>query len=210
MRTLHAPEIDRLRIREPWVKQKLGSYGDHKGGVFRIPSICNRSVMLVAIACSSDGWDHVSVSLEERIPFWVEMEQVKRLFFKPNEIAFQLHPAEKDYIDGSWPGGRALHTLHIWRCTLAIQPMPPRYMIGGNSPEEHAENSRDDIVEQLKERAITKKAGLEALTQALQTAQLVLRSEAATSAIRLDPSEALGYINAGLDYLSKARKREDP
>lgn len=68
-------------------------------------------------------WDHVSISRKDRCPTWEEMEQVKRLFFKPDEVAMQLHVPPTDHI--------SVHPycLHIWRpCDVAI-PMPPAWMV---------------------------------------------------------------------------------
>lgn len=55
------------------------------------------------------GWDHVSVSLATRTPTWEEMCWVKRLWFLPEEVVMQLHPAESEYVN--------YHPfcLHLWR-----------------------------------------------------------------------------------------------
>lgn len=93
-----------------------------RGGAFRI--VVNR-VPLIVIAANDLGWDHVSVSVEgeTRTPTWEEMEAVKRLFFKPGEIAMQLHPARADYVN-LHPG-----VLHIWRPHTDPIPMPPIAMV---------------------------------------------------------------------------------
>ena len=41
------------------------------------------------------GWDHVSVSFTNRTPTWEEMAEVKDMFFEPDEVCFQIHPAKK-------------------------------------------------------------------------------------------------------------------
>jgi hypothetical protein len=48
------------------------------------------------------------------------MEQVKRIFFLPNEIAMQLHVAESNHI--------SIHPncLHIWRPHGVEIPLPPK------------------------------------------------------------------------------------
>lgn len=68
-------------------------------------------------------WDHVSVSRGDRCPTWEEMEQVKHLFFLPDEVAFQLHVPPSDHI--------SLHPycLHIWRPCVEQIPMPPAWMV---------------------------------------------------------------------------------
>lgn len=67
------------------------------------------SARLSIIASDGFGWDHVSVSLATRCPTWDEMCWVKRLFFEPQEIVMQLHPAESDYVNNH------SHCLHLWR-----------------------------------------------------------------------------------------------
>lgn len=51
------------------------------------------------------------------------MEQVKRLFFKPDEVAFQLHLPPSDHI--------SVHPycLHIWRPHRGKVPLPPKAMV---------------------------------------------------------------------------------
>lgn len=73
------------------------------------------------IASNGDGWDHVSVSTEGRCPTWEEMDRIKRLFFKHDEVAMQLHVAVSNHIS-CHP-----YTLHLWRphgVKRAI-PLPP-------------------------------------------------------------------------------------
>lgn len=79
---------------------------------------------LRVIASSGDGWDHVSVSLENRTPTWAEMERVKRLFFKEEETVMQLHVPPSDHINFH------PYCLHLWRPQLVTIPRPPSYMIG--------------------------------------------------------------------------------
>lgn len=78
---------------------------------------------MVVIVSSSHGWDHVSVSLERRCPRWIEMEYVRKLFFKDYEIVMQLHLPEKDHIN--------FHPfcLHMWRPWTKKIPLPPKEMV---------------------------------------------------------------------------------
>lgn len=68
-------------------------------------------------------WDHASISRNDRCPTWEEMEQIKRLFFLPEEIAMQLHVPPADHI--------SLHPycLHIWRPCVVPVPLPPSWMV---------------------------------------------------------------------------------
>ena len=82
-------------------------------------------VTLTCIASTGEGWDHVSVSLSNRCPNWLEMEHVKRAFFEAHETAMQLHLPPEDHI--------SVHPncLHIWRpndgrCSI---PRPPAKLV---------------------------------------------------------------------------------
>lgn len=92
------------------------------GGAFRIPHH-STGVELRVIASSGGGWDHVSVSLPNRCPNWIEMEFVKRLFFFSDEVAMQLHVPTSDHINFH------PHCLHIWRPHGQQIPLPPVEMV---------------------------------------------------------------------------------
>ena len=79
----------------------------------------------VVVASNGDGWDHVSVSTANRCPTWEEMDRIKRIFFKPGEVAMQLHLPPDDHIN-CHP-----YTLHLWRphgVKRAI-PLPPKEFV---------------------------------------------------------------------------------
>jgi hypothetical protein len=92
------------------------------GGAFAMKSPTDRKPLKV-IASNGDGWDHVSVSRDDRCPDWAEMEHVKRLFFQDWETAMQLHVAVADHI--------SLHPncLHMWRPQTELIPLPRPYMV---------------------------------------------------------------------------------
>lgn len=116
MRNLH--EIDQYRDIGPDVIRVYGSVGDETCGAFLVPSPIDGAPIRV-IASSGEGWDHVSASRANRCPNWPEMEHVKRLFFKDDETAMQLHVPVKDHISFH------PHCLHIWRPHHAPIPLPP-------------------------------------------------------------------------------------
>jgi len=89
-------------------------------GLFEIPT---KKGLLRIIICDSDGWDHVSVSLQNRIPTWQEMCFVKYLFFDPEECVIQYHPPESKYINDT------ATVLHMWRPHNTEIPMPPIWMV---------------------------------------------------------------------------------
>src|SRR5699024_6188883 len=78
------------------------------GGMFKIPHH-QTGVTLSIVASFGGGWDHVSVSLPNRTPNWAEMEHVKRLFFREDETAMQLHVPTSEHIN-CHP-----NCLHLWR-----------------------------------------------------------------------------------------------
>jgi hypothetical protein len=102
-----------------WIE---GGREDDDGGRLTIVSTEDGSRLRV-IASNGGGWDHVSVSLENRCPTWGEMEQVKRELFRDNETAFQLHVPPSDHIN--------YHPfcLHLWRPQTGAIPRPPANMI---------------------------------------------------------------------------------
>ena len=73
----------------------------------------------MVIATAGDDWEHVSLSRARRPPHWAEMEQVKHMFFKPDECAMQLHVPAADHID-THP-----NCLHLWRPVGGEIPRPP-------------------------------------------------------------------------------------
>ncbi len=99
-------------------------------GAFMVP--CGR-VVLGVVASDGRDWeqerlplpkfDHVSVSLPARCPTWEEMEFIKRLFFRPEEMAVQYHVPIKRHIN------RNNHCLHIWRPIGVEFPMPPEICV---------------------------------------------------------------------------------
>jgi len=79
---------------------------------------------LVIIASNGMGWEHVSVSLENRTPSWEEMCWVKDLFWNDDECVIQYHPPREKYVN-CHP-----HCLHLWKPYRAIMPEPPMELVG--------------------------------------------------------------------------------
>lgn len=128
MKLLTGPLFDNNRVPAPkqyaerfnlTEKERMGD-GYNGFFIYRFPG---DTAMLRVVASSGDGWDHVSVSLEYRCPTWAEMDWVKRLFFKDNEAAFQLHPKPSNHIN-THP-----YTLHLWRPLNAPIPLPPAHLV---------------------------------------------------------------------------------
>jgi hypothetical protein len=111
-------ELDAYRLRGK--ASPHGWDGDETCGAFVIAA---GSMKLAVIASSGEGWDHVSVSAANRCPSWLEMEHIKRMFFKDDEVAFQLHMPPRDHIS------LHPHCLHIWRPQGHSIPLPPPTMV---------------------------------------------------------------------------------
>ena len=113
MKSKPSNAIERFRI----IKGILASnksYGNN--GLFMIK---HKSRVYKVVISDEIGWDHVSVSLPNRVPTWKEMCAIKDMFFEDNETAVQYHPAKEIYIDDF------KYVLHIWRCQDEAMPMPP-------------------------------------------------------------------------------------
>ncbi len=121
MRNLNV--LNAYRETGPDVINFFGWVGGEDCGMFYVPSVIDRAPLRI-IASSGDGWDHISVSRRTRCPNWPEMEQIKRMFFKENETAMQLHVPLSDHIS-CHP-----YCLHLWRPLDVEIPRPPAEMVG--------------------------------------------------------------------------------
>lgn len=106
------------------IKEKGGIVIEERedGISFRL-QINVKGLSFFVIACNGGIWDHVSVSTKFRVPNWDEMCFIKRLCFQNEENAYQIHPAEKDYIN-CHP-----YVLHLWRPQTKQIPMPDKIMV---------------------------------------------------------------------------------
>ena len=111
-------ELDKYRMRGKSVMEAYGWEGDETCGAFNVPSPVDRAP-LVIVASSEGGWDHVSVSRNNRTPHWREMEHIALMFFRDDETAVQFHVPPTDHIN--------IHPncLHWWRCQEQPFPRPP-------------------------------------------------------------------------------------
>src|SRR5512143_3580074 len=82
-----------------------------------------------------EGWQHVSVSFgpdARSCPSWELMCRIKDLFWEPEDVVVQFHPAKSDYVNFH------AHCLHLWRCIDGReQPVPAPILVGPKleSPE---------------------------------------------------------------------------
>lgn len=81
---------------------------------------------LFVIVSNGESWEHVSAHISNRpkdTPTWLEMCYVKDLFWLAEECVIQYHPPKSAYINYH-PG-----TLHLWRPTDKVVPVPPTYLV---------------------------------------------------------------------------------
>jgi len=118
-----SPEVERGRFR-------TGPYASRPGddfGAFRLLGPCGRELMVIASSGDRDlgvSWEHVSVSLPNRCPNWLEMCFIKSLFWDDEETVMQLHPPKSKWINNH------PHCLHMWRPTETEIPLPPDMTVG--------------------------------------------------------------------------------
>lgn len=122
MRRLTHPDLEKWRIKTgPFGSD--ASYGNN--GAFEIPFHKSSSggVLRVISSDGGMGWEHVSVSLADRIPTWEEMSFVKDLFWDEEETVVQYHPARSKYVN--------LHPycLHLWKKNGKEYDLPPDILI---------------------------------------------------------------------------------
>lgn len=118
MKDLHTLDAYRLKDDE---RQYYGVNGDGGNGMFKV--FVNGKSFL-AIASSDGGWEHISVSRQNRCPTWEEMCAIKDMFFEPEEVAVQYHPKKSEYVN------MHPYCLHMWRPTVGEIPTPPSIFVG--------------------------------------------------------------------------------
>lgn len=120
MRNPFPEEVELGRM--PLLGSRFASLPGDRHGAFQIDALR----IITSPACkASDWWEHVSVSLEDRIPTWVEMCRVKDLFWMETECVVQFHPPKSDYVN--------IHpnVLHLWRPTRMRDRirLPPKGLV---------------------------------------------------------------------------------
>jgi hypothetical protein len=122
MRNLYL--LDAYRVTDPRTLAHWGGWaGDDTCGMFVVRSPIDGGDLKV-VASAGEGWDHVSVSRPNRCPNWPEMEHVKRLFFRDDETAMQLHVPPSDHVN------MHRYCLHLWRPLDCGIPRPPSILVG--------------------------------------------------------------------------------
>ena len=94
----------------------------HDGGAFRFYSPIDKAPLMV-IASFGMGWDHVSISRNNRCPNWKEMCFIKDMFFEDDEVVIQYHPKKSEYVNNNE------NCLHLWKPQNIELPMPDTIMV---------------------------------------------------------------------------------
>lgn len=107
----------------------LGSAADGNNGLFLVTVKIGRQgtrQRLRVIASDHEGWEHVSVSRQDRCPTWEEMCAVKALFWDAEDTVMQLHVPQSEWVNNH------PNCLHLWRPFhgLIEIPRPPSLMVG--------------------------------------------------------------------------------
>jgi len=97
---------------------------DGNNGYFIIPFETNT---LFVICSDGLGWDHVSVSLKNRVPNWKEMSFIKSLFWDEDETVIQFHPKKSEYVNNHE------NCLHLWKSQKLDHELPPSILTGFKS-----------------------------------------------------------------------------
>lgn len=126
MKPLDSPEFLPFLMETEWAKRQIGVYNNKWNAVMQLPykPVADKPpTILRVIASIGGGWDHVSVSLPDRTPTWEELEFVKRLLFKPDEVAVQFHVPADDHVNFH------PYTLHLWRSHRQRIRLPPKVFV---------------------------------------------------------------------------------
>jgi hypothetical protein len=107
---------------------RLSGSSGQPNGIYRIMGPCGAELAIIVDdgvgTGALDGWEHVSVSTQRRIPNWLEMCFVKDLFWNEDDWVVQFHPAKSQYVNNH------PNVLHLWRPTEGNFPTPPSLLVG--------------------------------------------------------------------------------
>ncbi len=127
-----------------------GFLGDEANGAFIIDRYNNGEFYLV-IASNGQGWDHVSVTIHKKnggsvkkCPSYQEMMMIKEKLFSEEDVVFQLHPREEDYIN-THP-----YCLHLWKPNNCNMVVPPLNSINNDELTENTYFEYEGIIVRIK------------------------------------------------------------
>ena len=109
---------------------KTGVYGSNRtyenNGAFNIECYSGpKKNVLFCLASDGAGWEHVSVTVDEkRTPSWEEMCIIKDTFWGSKDLVQQFHPPKEKYVNYHE------YCLHLWRPIGCKVFSPPMILIG--------------------------------------------------------------------------------
>lgn len=116
--SFHVPHRHRVR------SGPFGSSNDAgNNGAFFIPLKAGHAPIKI-IASDGAGWEHVSASLPNRCPTWLEMSAIKSIFWDSDDCVVQFHPPKNEYVNNH------PFCLHLWRSTQYAFPLPDSLLVG--------------------------------------------------------------------------------
>lgn len=101
---------------------RIGAKFGQPFGAMSIPHKSN-TIMVIFCEGKETGWDHVSVSLNNRCPNWEEMCMIKDIFWEEEETVVQFHPKKSAYVNNH------PYVLHMWKRVGDEIELPPRILI---------------------------------------------------------------------------------
>lgn len=128
MRSNPTRKIENFRVRSGPLAS-TSEYGAN--GAFTIPYgpviltvIVNDATTWQESGLPLPAWEHVSVSLPARCPTWKEMDFIKRIFWRDDELVLQFHVPRAQHVN--------LHEncLHLWKPVGVEIPLPPPSTVG--------------------------------------------------------------------------------
>lgn len=121
-----------------------GYLGDEHNGAFKIN---NGKDFYFVIASDGDGFDHVSVTRHKnngtnikKCPTLDEMKKIKNIFFKDDEIVYQIFPSSDEYIN------EHPYCLHLWRPNNKDFSLPPHDFIDNDKEVKEQIMELDDCL----------------------------------------------------------------
>lgn len=116
MRKIFDTDLNKYKVR---VGNDLSSLNiDAYPGFYNLPGPCGKDLFVIC-GEAYKRWEHVSVSVKNRTPNWMEMDHVKKIFWDDEETVIQFHPRESAKIN--------YHPfcLHLWKIEGMEFSLPP-------------------------------------------------------------------------------------
>lgn len=70
------------------------------------------------------GWEHLTISGQNKVPDWNVMCKVKDIFWDDEECCIEYHPRKSQYVNNNET------CLHIWKPIGVELPEPPTILLG--------------------------------------------------------------------------------